>query len=129
MKNKFSRKWKSSKQARKQRKYVFNAPLNIRHKFLSAHLSEELMKKYKRRNFPVRKGDKVRIMSGQFKGISGIINKINLRKIKVYVDGAEVLKKDGTKAFYPLHPSKLMIQELDLKDKERKKAIERLITK
>ena len=126
MKNKFSRKWKSSKQPRKQRKYVFNAPLHLKHKFLSAHLSEELIKKYKKRNFPVRKGDKVKVMSGQFKGISGIINKINLKKTRIFVDGAELIKRDGTKAFYPLHPSKVMIQELDLKDKERKKSIERI---
>ena len=126
MKNKFSRKWKSSKQPRKQRKYVFNAPLHIKHKFLSAHLSEELIKKYKKRNFPVKKGAKLKVMSGQFKGISGIINRINLKKTRIFVDGAELIKKDGTKAFYPLHPSKVMIQELDLKDKERKKAIERI---
>ncbi len=126
MRNKFSRKWKSSKQPRKQRKYVHNAPLNIRHKFLSAHLTEELIKKYKKRNFPVKKGDKVTIMRGQFKGTSGAINKVSMKKIRIYVDGAEVIKKDGTKTFYPIHPSKVMIKELNLEDKERKKAIERI---
>ena len=68
-------------------------------------------------------------MSGQFKGITGNINKVNLRKTRIFVDGAEMIKKDGTKIFYPLHPSKVMIKELNLEDKERKKAIERLITK
>ena len=126
MNKKFSRKWKSSKQPRKQRKYVFNAPLHIRHKFLSAHLAEELIKKYKKRNFPVKKGDKVLIMRGQFKGTSGVINKINIKKLRIYIDGAEVIKKDGTKTFYPIHPSKVMIKELSLDDKERKKAIERI---
>jgi large subunit ribosomal protein L24 len=125
MRTKFSNKWKASKQPRKQRKYVYNAPLHTRNKFMAAHLSEELMKKYKRRNFPVKKGDSVMIMRGQFKGKTGNINSVNYKKIKVYVDGAEMLKKDGTKAFYPIHPSNLMIKELDLKDKERKKAIER----
>jgi len=129
MKTKFSKKWTASKQVRKKRKYIANAPLNIKHKFLSSHLAKELIKKYKRRNFPVKKGDKVLVMSGQFKGITGNINKVNLRKTRIFVDGAEMIKKDGTKIFYPLHPSKVMIKELNLEDKERKKAIERLITK
>ena len=129
MKNKFSEKWKSSKQARKQRKYVFNAPLNTRQKMMSAHLSEELIKKYKRRNVPVRKGDKVVIMVGQFKGKQGKINKVNLKKLRIYVDGAEMIKKDGTKSFYPIHASNVMIKELNIEDKERKKSVERLIQK
>lgn len=94
---------------------------------MSAHLSEELIKKYKRRNIPVRKGDKVTIMRGQFKGKLGSINKVNLRKLRIYIDGAEVIKKDGTKAFYPIHPSNVLIKEINLEDKERKKAVERNI--
>jgi len=125
MRTKFSNKWKASKQPRKQRKYVYNAPLHTRNKLMSAHLSEELIKKYKRRNFPVKKGDNVMIMRGQFRGKTGNVNSVNYKKIKVYIDGAEMMKKDGTKAFYPIHPSNIMIKELDLKDKERRKAIER----
>jgi len=56
MKKKFSNSWKASKQVRKQRKFRYNAPLHIKHKFLSAHLSKELMKKYGTRNIPVKKG-------------------------------------------------------------------------
>lgn len=127
MKNKFSKKWISSTQPRKQRKYIANAPLNIRQKLMSAHLSEELIKKYKRRNIPVKKGDKVIVMRGQFKGKLGLINKVNLKKLKIFVDSVEMAKKDGTKSFYPIHPSNVLIRELNLEDKERKKSIERNI--
>ncbi len=127
MKNKFSKKWIASTQPRKQRKYIANAPLNIKENLMSSHLSEELIKKYKRRNISVKKGDKVVIMRGQFKGKLGNINKVNLKKLRIFVDGAEMVKKDGTKAFYPIHPSNVMIKELNLEDKERKKAIERNI--
>src|SRR3989344_5786249 len=113
MKNKFSRKWKSSKQPRKQKKYIHNAPLHLRHKLMSSHLVEELIKKYKKRNIPVKKGDKVIIMRGQFKGVLGNVNKVNLKKLKIYVDGAEVIKKDGSKSFYPIHPSNVKIKELN----------------
>ena len=67
MKKKFSREWIRSKQPRKQRKYNYNAPLHIKGKFMAAHLSKDLMKKYNRRSIRVRKGDKVILLRGQFK--------------------------------------------------------------
>jgi ribosomal protein uL24 len=50
MKEAFSKKWKSSKQPRKQRKYRHIAPINIVRKFLSSPLSKELKIKYNKRN-------------------------------------------------------------------------------
>ena len=70
MKKKFSKKWKASGKARKQRKYVANAPLHIKKKFLSANLSKELRKKYGR-SLQIRKGDSVKVMRGKFKGKTG----------------------------------------------------------
>lgn len=125
MKKKFSIKWKSSTQPRKQKKFRFNAPLHIKNKFMSVHLSKELRAKYKRRNTTVRKGDTVKILRGQFKKKSGKVDKVDLKKTKVYIQGIEVSKKDGTKAFYPFQPSNLMIIELNLDDKKRAKSLER----
>ncbi len=122
---KWSKSWKSSKNPKKQRKYIFNAPLHIKHKFLAANLSDELRKKYNKRNIPVRKGDKVKILRGQFKSMIGKIEKVLLKKTKVYIENAQLQKKDGSKAYYPIHPSNLMIIELNLEDKERKKSLDR----
>ena len=105
---------------------MYNAPLNIRRKFLSVHLTKELIKKYKTRNIPVRTGDKVKILRGQFKKLVGKIIRVNMKKIKVYVEGAELKKRDGTKAPYPIHPSNLQIIELNLTDKKRKEKLESL---
>ena len=126
---KISKHWESSKNPRKQRKYLKNAPLHIRKKFVSCNLSEELKNRYKRRNVPLIKGDKVKIMVGQFKNINGNVNKVDRKKVRAYVDGAEIARKDGTKRFYPIHPSNLQIIELKLDDKKRNIAIERLIKK
>ena len=63
----FSKLWIKSSQIRKQRKYRHNSPLHIKHKFLSSNLSKELRKEYKVRNIPVRKGDSVLILRGDFK--------------------------------------------------------------
>lgn len=125
MKTKFSNKWKSSKQPRKQRKYRYNAPLHIKHKFLAAHLSKELKDKYKKKAIPIRKNDTVKVFRGQFKGKSGKISKIILRKTKIYIEGIEQIKKDGTKTFYPIHPSNVIIVDIDLKDKIRKEILGR----
>lgn len=122
----FSRSWKSSVKPKKQRKYIANAPLHIKHKLMSAHLTKELRLKYKKRNFPVRKGDKVKITTGKFHGVIGEIEKINVKKQRVFVKGAEVKKKEGAPAVLRgIHPSKLQIVSLNLDDKMRIKALER----
>lgn len=125
MEKTFSRNWKRSVQPRKQRKYRYNATLNIRNKFMSSHLSKELRLKYGRRNITVRKGDKVKVMRGQFSGKTGKIERVNTKKTKVYITGFELTKKDGTKVLLPIHPSNVMIIELDLNDKMRKEKLEK----
>ena len=125
MKTKFSSSWIKSKQQRKQRKYRHNAPLHIKQKFVGAHLSKELRKKYGKRSMNVRKGDGVKIMRGQFKNKTGKVEEVNLKKTLTYVSGIEFVKKDGTKARYPIHPSNLMITELNMDDKMRNKILGR----
>ena len=53
-------------------------------------------------------------MQGQFKKHEGKIETINLKKTKVFVSGVELTKRDGTKRLFALHPSNLMITELNL---------------
>ena len=115
----FSKSWKASKQPRKQRKYLHNAPLHIRRKFFSALLSKELRKKFERRNLPLVKDDEVKIMRGKYKGKIGKITNVNRRKIRVYIDQAYKLKLDGNKSYYPIHPSNVMIINPNIKDKKR----------
>ena len=69
----FSNTWNSSNKPRKQRKYRLNAPLHIKQKFVRAHLSKELRKKLNKKNMGLRKGDKVKIMRGQFRRLEGKI--------------------------------------------------------
>lgn len=123
MKN-FSINWKRSKKPRKQRKYIFTAPLHIKQKLAHSHLSADLRKKYGKRSTSLRKGDKVKIMRGKFKKHEGKVESIWLKKLMVLVSGVEITKKDGTKKMSSLHPSNLIITELNLDDKLRQKALE-----
>lgn len=125
MGKKFSNKWKASRKKRKQVKYLANAPLHIKHKFISANLNKELRKKYSRRSFPLRKGDKVKVMRGKFKRKEGKIDNIDLKRGKVSVESLQIQKKDGTKISVKFYPSNLQIQELNLEDRKREKAIKR----
>jgi len=129
MKSKFSIKWNSSKQPRKQRKYRYNAPLHIKGKFVSAHLSPELRKKYNFRSLRLKTGDKVKIMRGQYKGKEEKVIEIDLRRSKVYLDKIIVTRIDGNTSKIPFKASNLMITDLDLSDKKRKQKIESKINK
>ena len=126
MKTTISKSWNRSVQPRKQRKFIHNAPLHIKPKImLISTLSKELRKKHNKRNMRLRKGDTVRIMRGQFKNKKGKVDEIETKTDKIYVEGIEHVKKYGTKAFYPLKASNLMITELNLDDKKRKKILSR----
>lgn len=121
----FSEKWKSSKNPGKQRKYRIKSPLHIKQKFVKSHLSKELRKKYGKRSIGLRKGDKVRVMVGKFKKHESKVERISLKKTQIFVSGTEITKKDGSKKLAALHPSNLMIIELNLDDKQRQKVLER----
>lgn len=114
-----------SKKPSKQRKAMFQAPLHIRRKFMTAPLSDELVEKYGVKRLPVRKGDKVRIMRGEFTGVEGKVTRVDLRKMRIYVEGVTRQRMDGTPVFVPIHPSKVIILELDLSDQKRKELIEK----
>src|SRR3989344_7542006 len=125
MKSSFSTSWLSSPQVRKQRKYRYNAQLHLRHKFLSAQLSKDLRKKYGKRSLPLRKGDEVLVMRGQFKKKKAKVVSVDLATSRVILEGIQRSKRDGTKIGAPLHPRAVQIQTLALEDKERIVSLER----
>ena len=124
VKSGFSTTWKSSTQPRKQRKYRYNAPLHVQQKFMHAHLSSDLRKKYGTRNVQLRSGDKVLVLRGQYKKKEGKVTRISLKRGQVFVEGIEQIKKEGSKIPIPLKVSNLMIVSLDLQDKKRKQKLE-----
>lgn len=123
----WSKKWKSSKNRRKQRKYRYNAPLHVRRKFLSVTLSKELRKKYGKRAITVRKGDRVEVMRGTYKGMSGEVEEVDYKNLKVYIASIKRKKVDGSEVKVPFEPSNLRIVKLNLEDKERMKRMEKVV--
>jgi large subunit ribosomal protein L24 len=115
----------NSKKPSKQRKMLYRAPPHRRAKVMSANLSPELRGKYGRRSLPVRVGDTVKIMRGDFTGIEGKISSVDRTSYRVYIDGVTREKVSGDNVKVPIHPSNLMIVGLNLEDKWRVKALER----
>ncbi len=121
MKKEFSKAWKASKKARKQRKYQANAPLHIKRRQISSTLTKELRKKMGKRNTQLRKDDKVKVMRGTYNGKTGKVLQILTKQGKVIVEGIQVTKRDGSKANVKLESSNLQIIELT----SRKEAVKK----
>lgn len=115
----------TSTQPRKQRLRLYTAPPHLKHKLLNAPLSPELQKKLGIKRLPVRRGDSVMILRGDFKGVSGKVVRVDLKKVRIYVEGATRTNSRGQTVYHPIHPSKVMITEVDTSDKVRQKIIER----
>ena len=106
-------------QPRKQRKALYTAPLHIRRKIMSANLSKDLRADIGKRSLPIKVGDKVQVVRGDFKGHEGKVETIDAKRYKVTVEGVTLSKPDGNAVLLPIHPSNLMIIEADLKDERR----------
>jgi large subunit ribosomal protein L24 len=104
---------------------LFQAPKHIRYKHFAAALSAELKKSHGINALPVRSGDTVKIMRGDHKGFEGKISRVDRQKYRVFVEGLTSEKVDGTAVFVPIHPSKVLITNLNLEDKWRKVILNR----
>jgi large subunit ribosomal protein L24 len=109
----------------KQRKKLHQAPLSERYRRFSAPLSSKLKESHNTRSVPVRSGDTVTIMRGDRRGSEGKVQRIDRKNYKIFVEGVNREKVDGSKVLIPIHPSKVMITRLNLDDKRRKKIMER----
>lgn len=113
-----------SRKPRAQRRAMANAPHHRRRKFLSAPLSDDLRAKYGLRSLPVRKGDTVRVMRGDFSGIEGKVIRVDRERARVFVEGITRESVSGEAKNVPIHASKVLITSLDLSDKWRAEALE-----
>ncbi|MBN1386755.1 50S ribosomal protein L24 [Candidatus Woesearchaeota archaeon] len=119
MKNEYSKSWNRSKQPRKQRKFLYNAPQHVKSGMLGCHLSKELRGKHSRRAVRLIRGDRVRIMKGTHRKREGKVERVDVKNSRVYITGIETIRKDGNKVLYPFRIPNLLIVELNLSDKKR----------
>ena len=92
---------------------------------MAAPLSPELIKSKGVKALPVRKGDTVRVVRGDHLGFEGKVNRVDLKRYRIFIEGLTREKVDGTNIFVSVHPSKVVIKNLKLDDKWRKVIVER----
>ena len=107
----------------KQRKAIYQADGPRLRKLISAPLAEDLRKTEGRRSFPVRKGDTVKIVRGDFAGVEGKVNDVDARGQRLFVEGVSREMTSGTSTNVSVHSSKVIITKLNLDDKWRAESI------
>ena len=116
-----------SSKARVQRYNQANAPLHVKRKMLSAHLSADLRKEFGKRSARVCKGDTVMVVRGNedIRGIEGKVVNVYTQTGRVAIEGVTIKSADGTEKERPIHASNLVIVKLNLDDAWRKEALSR----
>jgi len=112
---------------RKQRKLLYQAPNHVTRRLVSSNLSPDLREKYGTRSIPIRVGDTVRVLRGDYAGAEGKVRDINRRSGRIIVEGITREKVDGTTTPFPIHASKVQITRLNLDDRWRRESLEERI--
>jgi len=89
-----------------------------------SHLSSELRERHGKRSVRPRVGDTVRIVRGEYKDIEGKITEVDSHSGKVMVEGVTHEKTKGGTSPVPISSSNVIITNLALEDKIRKKRME-----
>ncbi len=106
----------NSKQPRRQRKALYRHKNHQRSKLLSARVANFLREEYGIKKIPLRVGDSVKIVKGEFTEFEGeVIEITNNQRAKI--KEATFDKADGTQFHPAIHISKLVITKFS---KEKK---------
>ncbi|MBA3750114.1 MAG: 50S ribosomal protein L24 [Nitrosopumilus sp.] len=97
---------------------------NKQKSLVCSNLSDNLKKQYSKRSTSVVKGDSVKIMRGEYKGIEGKVEKINTNKGKLSIEGVQREKIKGGQVKVLIHSSNVTISSLNMDDNYRKNKME-----
>lgn len=94
----------------------------LRSKMMSSHLSADLRKNHHARSIRVVPGDSVKIARGEYRDVTGKVDKVDPSK-GVVISGTKKEKMAGQKFDVYIHPSNLLVTALNTDDKWRTKKI------
>ena len=98
---------------------LIHIPKHQRDKMIGAVLEDSLRKQYGRKNIRVVKGDSVRVMRGEYKGVEGKVEKVNTEHATFHIEGIQREKIRGGQVKVPIHSSNVMVIFLNLDDDYR----------
>ncbi|MBM2851987.1 MAG: ribosomal protein [Candidatus Nitrosotenuis sp.] len=105
-------------------KMIYQATAVVKSRQLCSHLSKDLWKKYGKRSIRVIEGDTIRVLRGEFRGVAGKITKVSIQKNGVSVEGVKKEKLKGGNLDVFIHPSNLIVTDLNNEDKWRQNKLE-----
>src|SRR3712207_8503181 len=68
---------------------LIHLPKHRRDKMVGAVMEDSLRKQYGRKNIRVIKGDSVRVMRGEYKGVEGKVEKVNTEQATFHIEGIQ----------------------------------------
>ena len=113
---------KLSKNKNQQTNRAMNQILN---KQICAPISKDLRKKYSRRSIRIMTDDTVKVMRGEYKGLTGKVTKISTETSGVAIEGNKKEKLKGEKIDVYIHSTNMIITSLNTDDKWRLKILEK----
>jgi len=110
----------------KIKKQQTNRAMNqILNKQICAPISKELRKKYSRRSIRIMANDTVKVMRGEYKGLTGKVSKISTATSGIAIEGNKKEKLKGEKIDVYIHSTNMIITSLNTDDKWRLKILEK----
>jgi len=94
-------------------------------KQICATLSKDLRKKYPRRSARIMVDDTVKVMRGEYKGLTGKVAKISTESNSIAIEGNKKEKLKGEKVDVYIHSTNMVITSLNTDDKWRLKILEK----
>ncbi len=113
------------KPTKMRNKQIYRALHQVVNKQISAPLSKDLRKKYSRRSARIVTDDNIKIIRGEYKGLTGKVAKISISTSSVVLEGNKKEKSKGEKVDVFIHSSNVIITSLNTSDKWRLKILEK----
>jgi large subunit ribosomal protein L24 len=103
---------------------LIHLPKHLRDKMVGAVLEDTLREQYKRKNIRVVKGDSVKVMRGEYKGVEGKVEKVNTEHATFHIEGIQREKIRGGQVKVPIPSSNVMVISLNLDDNYRSRKLQ-----
>ena len=113
------------KLAKNKNQHTHRAMNQILNKQICASISKDLRKKYSRRSIRIMTDDTVKVMRGEYKGLTGKVTKISTETSGVAIEGNKKEKLKGEKIDVYIHSTNMIITSLNTDDKWRLKILEK----
>lgn len=98
---------------------LLHVPKHQLDRMVGATLSDSLRQQYGRRSARVIKGDSVRVMRGEYKGVEGKVDRVYVKFGTLIIEGIQHDKVKGGQVKVPIHASNVMITSAKTDDKLR----------